>query len=216
MIITDRGHVGIAMSNHIKRKLLLPLGCCPPIRHNVVSSDVRNTWTHHQHCHVLEWDWVVLINTACTCSKKRTAYRLLQNHHLSHRIVAWCHIPMNRALVRFVLNNNCDCKVNSLDIFKYFPIFDCTPWCQEIITQPRLSPLLAEPFEFEFQKRLKRYLINHLLSTILGGQCFVFFSVNWQSNHTRAIWTILPQRWDANQTCSLSTKINFKDTIGSD
>ena len=59
VIITDCGHVGIAMSNRIKRKLPLPLGCCPPIlRHNVVSSDVRKTWTHHQCRHVLAWVFV--------------------------------------------------------------------------------------------------------------------------------------------------------------
>ncbi len=35
------------------------------------------------------------------------------------------------------------------------------------------------------------------------------FSNNWQSNRTRAIWTILPQHGSINRTCSLSCKIKF-------
>ena len=36
---------------------------------------------------------------------------------------------------------------------------------------------------------VKHYLINHLISTMLSGQCSVFLSVKRQSNHTKAIWT---------------------------
>ena len=38
---------------YIERKLLFPLLCCPPIRHNVVLSYVWNAWTCHHRRHVL-------------------------------------------------------------------------------------------------------------------------------------------------------------------
>ena len=48
--------------------------------------------------------------------------------------------------------------------------------------------------------KVKRYLINHLLSRILGGWCFVFlFCRLTEQPHHRGIWTILPQCQDVNQ-----------------
>ncbi len=60
------------------------------------------------------------------------------------------------------------------------------------------------------EENVKCYLINFPISTwVWVDNVLSFFSVNWQSNCTRVIWTILPQCQDVNQTCSLSYQYKF-------